>query len=200
MCNLLVRWFIDQLEFELKPSNEPTVHRIIITSMVAYTFLMAVPFVPGVEIGLAVLMILGPKITGLVYLCTLTALCLSFFIGRFIPERTLISFLWDLRLHRASRLLSELQGLEPQQRLSAILQRSPQRFTPFLLKYRYLALMVAVNLPGNIIFGGGGGIAMIAGISRLFTPTRFAIAIALAIAPVPLAWLLFGEYVATWTI
>ena len=198
--NFLVHWLTDQLDFELKPSNEPIVHRVIVMSMTAYTLLTAIPFVPGVEIGLAVLMILGPKITGLVYVCTLAALCLSFAIGRFIPERALISFLNDLHLRKASRLLSELEGLSPQQRLQVMLEKSPKKIVPFLLKYRYLALMVAINLPGNIVIGGGGGIALMAGLSRLFSPPWFLVAIALAIAPIPLAWVMFGDHLADWPI
>ena len=69
--NYLSQWVIEGLDFEITPVNELTVHRIIITSMITYTILMAIPFVPGAEIGLGVMMILGPKIVPLVYLCTL---------------------------------------------------------------------------------------------------------------------------------
>lgn len=192
--NWLTQWFVDRLDFSITPGTEPMVHRIIVLSMAAYTLLMAVPFVPGVEIGLAVLMILGPKISGLVYLCTLASLVLSFMIGRFIPERVLIHFLHDLHLHRAGHLLSELKGLEPEHRLDLMIARSPRRLLPILLHHRYLALLVAVNLPGNIVIGGGGGIALIAGLSRLFKPAAFIMTMAVAIAPVPLAWYFFGVH------
>ncbi len=196
--NFLARWLVDRLDFEITPGNEPIVHRVIVVSMIAYAILMAIPFVPGVEIGLAVLMILGPKIAALVYLCTLAALSLSFIVGRLIPERMLINFLRDLRFHKTSRLLAQLEGLDSQQRLSLMLDRSPKRFIPLLLRYRYLALMAAVNLPGNIVIGGGGGIALMAGLSRLFSPSVFILTVAIAISPVPLAWLMFGENLAEW--
>ena len=188
--NFLTQWFVEWLDFEIRPSNEPMVHRAIVVSMIVYAILMAIPFVPGVEIGLAVLMILGPKIAIFVYLCTLAALSLSFIVGRLIPECMLVNFLRDLRFHKASRLLAQLEGLDSQRRLSLMLDRSPKRFVPLLLRYRYLALMVVI--------GGGGGIALMAGLSRLFSPSVFVLAVAIAISPVPLAWLMFGENLANW--
>jgi uncharacterized membrane protein YdjX (TVP38/TMEM64 family) len=196
--NILVHWFVDRLDFEITPGNEPMVHRFIVVSMIAYAVLMAIPFVPGAEIGLAVLMILGPKIAVLVYLCTLAALSLSFLVGRLVPERILINFLRDLRFHTASRFLARVEGLDSQQRLSLMLDRSPKRLVPLLLRYRYLALMMAVNLPGNIIIGGGGGIALMAGLSRLFSPPVFVVTVVIATAPIPLAWLMLGENFAKW--
>ena len=196
--NLLAHWFVDRLELEITPGNDPMVHRFIVASMVAYTGLMAIPFVPGAEIGVAVLIILGPKIAVLVYLCTVAALSLSFLVGRLVPERTLICFLWDLRFHKASGILAQVEGLDSQNRLSLMLDRSPKRLIPLLLRYRYLALIVAINLPGNIVIGGGGGIALMAGLSRLFSPSGFVVTVAIATLPIPLAWLMFGENIAEW--
>lgn len=196
--NFATDWFTEKLDFELTPYTEPMVHRTIVLSMIAYTFLLALPFVPGVEIGLTVLMVFGPKIVGLVYVCTLLALSLSFLVGRFIPERTLINFLRGLHLQRAANLLTQLEGQDPQARLNYILERSPKKFVPFLLKHRYLGIIVAMNLPGNVIIGGGGGIAMMAGLSRLFSPASFVLTIAIAVSPVPLAWLLFADRIAAW--
>jgi len=50
-----------------------------------------------------------------------------------------------------------------------------------------------VNLPGNILIGGGGGISLIAGASRLFSLPGFLTTIALAVSPLPLAILFFGK-------
>jgi hypothetical protein len=191
--NYLTQWFIEQLNIGVKPSNEATVHRIILVSMLTYAILMSIPFVPGAEIGVAALMILGPDIALFVYLATLAALSLSFFVGRFIPEKILISFLKDLHLHRASQLLSDFEGLDSKQRLNLMVSRSPKRFLPFLLKYRYLALMLAINMPGNIVIGGGGGIALMAGLSRLFTPPMYLLAVAIAVSPIPVVMMIYGN-------
>jgi len=198
IANLLTEWFIDQLKFEITPANEPTVHQILIASMITYTILMAIPFVPGAEIGLAVLMVFGPKIVVFVYLSTLAALSLSFVIGRFIPEKILIQFFKDLHLQRASQFLAVLEGLDSRQRLSLMMNQSPKRILPYLLKYRYLALMLAINMPGNVVIGGGGGIAMMAGLSRLFSPGLYFLTIAIAVSPIPLALLIFGKSFGEW--
>ncbi len=196
--NLLTQWIIDGFDFEITPVNEANVHRLIMTSMIAYAILMAIPFVPAAEIGLAVMMILGPKIVPLVYLCTLISLMLGFLVGRFIPDKALVTLLKDLRLHRASRFLGELESLDASQRLNLILTRSPRRLFPFLIKYRYIALLLAINLPGNIVIGGGGGIAMMAGMSRLFSAPYYFLTIAIAVAPFPLLLVTFGEYFGDW--
>ena len=161
---------------------------------------MALPFVPGAEIGLGIMMILGPKIVPLVYLCTLVSLFLSFMLGRLIPDRALINFLHGLRLRKASLLLTELEGLDSQQRFDLLIERSPKKFVPFLLKYRYLALLIVINTPGNIVVGGGGGIAMSAGMSRLFKPSLFLLTIAIAVSPIPLFLIVFGPEFADWPV
>jgi len=191
--NYLTQWFIVQLSIEVNPSNEPIMHRIILISMIAYTLLMSIPFVPGAEIGVAALMILGPKIALLVYLSTVAAFSLSFAIGRFIPEKILIKFLQDLHLHRMGDMLIEFEGLDSKQRLNLMLSRSPRKFVPYLIRYRYLALMVAINVPGNIVIGGGGGIALMAGLSRLFTPPMYLLAVAIAVSPIPVVMMIYGN-------
>lgn len=198
VANLLARWFIEQLDIEIRPPSEATVQKMIIASMIVYTILIAIPFVPGVEIGLAVIIILGPKIVALVYLCTLIGLSLSFMIGRFIPERVLVNLLRDIRLNKAGNLLASLEGLDSHSRLEAMLKKSPKKFVPVLLKHRYIALMVAINLPGNTVIGGGGGISLMAGLSRLFHPPVFILAVAIAISPTSIAWLVFGEKLTEW--
>jgi hypothetical protein len=60
------------------------------------------------------------------------------------------------------------------------------------LRYRYVALALAVNTPGNSVIGGGGGIMMIAGLSGLFTPAATFLTVAVAVSPVPLAMMFLG--------
>lgn len=198
--NVLTRGLLEGLEFTIRPANEPMLHRVIVTSMVAYVFLMAIPFVPGVEIGLALMMILGPEIVPLVYGCTLTSLCLGFLVGRFLPETMISRFLMDLRLVRAAGFIDSLRGLDSQERLARLLEKSPQRLVPVLLRHRYLSLMIAINFPGNVVLGGGGGLAMVAGISRLFTIPRYFLLVAVAISPIPLSLLVFGDMIGGWPV
>lgn len=136
--NLLSEWIAEQLDFELTPGTEPMIHRIIMASAAAYTILLAFPFVPGVEIGLALIAMFGLRILLLVYLCTLTGLSLSFIVGASIPEKFLFRFVRSLHLKKTSDLLEQLENLDTEQRLQMLLARAPARFIPALIHYRYL--------------------------------------------------------------
>ncbi len=162
-------------------------------SAVAYALLIAIPFVPGVEIGLTLIGVLGPAIVFLVYMSTLAGLSLSFAVGRLISLGALITILDDLQLHRTSQLLRTIEPRSMEDRLAFFVSKAPNRWVPFLLRHRYFALAVVVNLPGNILIGGGGGIALMAGASRLYSLPGFLMTIALAVSPVPLAILFFGQ-------
>ena len=69
---------------------------------------------------------------------------------------------------------------------------APKRVVPVFLKHRSIAIMVALNVPGNAVIGGGGGIALLAGMSGLFTFPRFLASVSLAALPVPLFVILTG--------
>ena len=193
LANIAAEWLVDALRLEIRPSTEDVVHRMITISAVAYTLLIAIPFVPGVEIGLTIIAMLGPAIVFLVYVCTLVGLLTSFVVGRLVPIEGLIVLLNYLHLHRASQLLRTIAPMTMKDRLSFLASKAPNRYLPFLLRYRYLALAVVINLPGNLIIGGGGGIALFAGASRLYSLPGFVATIALAVAPVPLAILILGK-------
>ncbi len=79
-----------------------------------------------------------------------------------------------------------------EQRFEVLIEHAPKRIVPMLLKHRYIAIIVALNVPGNAVIGGGGGIALLAGMSGLFTLPRFVSAVALAALPVPLFVMLGG--------
>lgn len=185
-------WVRGQLTPHLTPSTEPALHRLIMIAIVVYVLLMMLPFVPGIEIGLGMMMTFGPNIAPLVYGATVLALVLSFLIGRLVPQQSIIQIVETLRLNRAGRLLRQLEPLDSNERLEFLLQNASTRIVPFLLRYRFLALMVALNLPGNAIVGGGGGIGLIAGFSGLFTLPGYALAVAIAVSPVPLMVLMSG--------
>lgn len=190
--NLFARWLGHQLEIEVRPSNDHMIHGIIIISLIVYTVLIAIPFVPSVEVGWGLMLLLGADLAPLVYLFTVVGLTVSFMGGRLIPESRLQTFLEDLSLKKASRLVEKLKTLDREQRLSMLLSRAPAKFIPNLLRHRYLAIAVALNIPGNTVIGGGGGISLAAGMSRLFGSWRFVLTLAVAVAPVPLLIVIFG--------
>ena len=190
--NIFSRWLGHQLEIEVRPSNEHMVHGIIIISLIVYTILIAIPFVPSVEVGWGLMLLLGADLAPLVYLFTIVGLSASFMVGRLIPESRLQNFLEELSLTRASQLVGKLKTLDTEQRLSLLLSRAPAKFVPTLARHRYLAVAVALNIPGNTVIGGGGGISLAAGMSRLFGLCRFVLTLAVAVAPIPLLIVLFG--------
>ena len=190
--NIFSRWLGHQLEIEVRPSNEHMIHGIIIISLIVYTALIAIPFVPSVEVGWGLMLLLGADLAPLVYLFTVVGLSMSFMGGRLIPESRLQTFLENLSLTKASRLVEKLRTLDTEQRLSLLLSRASAKFTPNLLRHRYLAVAVALNIPGNTVIGGGGGISLVAGMSRLFGLCRFVLTLAVAVAPVPLLIVIFG--------
>ncbi len=181
-------WVLAHLPGALAEGAHPLRHGLVWGAMLAYVVLLMIPFVPGVEIGLGLMMALGAGIAPLIYLCTVLALTLAFLIGRCLPETRVIALLSRLRLTRMADLLRRLQPLDTEARL-AILTRSSR---PRLLSCRFVILAVALNLPGNFVIGGGGGISLIAGFCRLFSLHGFVLTVALAVAPVPVAIFLFG--------
>lgn len=121
---------------------------------------------------------------------TTAGLGLAFAAGRLIPARSF------------ARVLERLGVAVPDEPLDAAMRRVVARGNSDglrrmgalarLLAYRYLTLGVALNMPGNSVFGGGGGIAVLCGASRQFAWRWFVLTVAVATAPVPLLVLLGG--------
>lgn len=182
----------DALNLTLMPNNEKQVHRLLMLGAVAYIGLLALPFVPGAEIGLAMLTIFGTAIAPLVYAATVLAMMLSYLLGRLLPDKTLVWILSVLHLRKAADLIGRAAALPPNDRLALLMDGSPPRAVAFALRHRYIALALLVNTPGNAVIGGGGGIMMMAGMSGIFAPVQTFIAIAIAVSPVPVAIMAFG--------
>jgi len=193
---LLVNYGVRQLLEMVKTTGtgdaQTILTGVIIASLLLYTILMAVPFVPGVEIGLSLLMIQGATVAPYVFLATFTGLTISFLIGHYLPASVLRKALEDLGFNRASALIARIEPLGREQRLALIRRRLPAWMAKTVVRYRYLTIAIALNIPGNSIIGGGGGIALITGFSGLFSPVATMITFALAVSPVALAVYYFG--------
>ena len=187
-----VHVFRDALDLQIRPDNEQQVHRAIMIGAVAYIVLLAIPFVPGAEIGIALLAGFGSAIAPLVYVCTVAAMMLAFTIGRFLPISALERLLRFLRLRRAAELVARAAPLSTEERVAMLLDGQSKRVLSLAVKYRYAALAVAVNTPGNSVLGGGGGLMIIAGLSGIFTPLSTFVTIVIAVSPVPLAVVFLG--------
>lgn len=163
---------------------------LLVAILLAYALLLAIPFVPGIEVGLAVLAMEGAWIAPFVYLGTVGGLTLAYLAGAHLPYRYLHRIFADLGLHGACRLLDRLEPLNEAERLALIRKPLPAFLARLTLGWRYLLLAFLFNIPGSALLGGGGGIALVAGLSRIFDPRPTILTIVLAVAPVPLlVWL-----------
>jgi uncharacterized membrane protein YdjX (TVP38/TMEM64 family) len=132
-------WLESQLNLHLTPSTEPALHRTIMTAMAVYVLLMMLPFVPGAEIGLGLLVMFGPKIAPLVYAGTVLALMLAFLLGRLVPQRAIVEIFEALRPRRAASLL--------------------RRLVPFLLRHRFIALALSSTFRATPLSAAAAGSA-----------------------------------------
>ncbi|MCU7857139.1 MAG: hypothetical protein KZQ79_15870 [Candidatus Thiodiazotropha sp. (ex Lucinoma borealis)] len=186
LLNVIVSVLIDKLEIQIWPEHLEIVDRAVLLGVILYIGLMAIPFMPGIEMGLALMIMLGPKGVLVVYISTLIALTISFGLGKVFPTHLLVSLLQWLNLTQAAALLKNFDTIPPEERLQFLSKKTSKQSLPLLLKHRYLILALLLNLPGNTLIGGGGGIAMTAGMSRLYSFPKYLFLISIAILPGPI--------------
>ncbi|MBU2934643.1 MULTISPECIES: hypothetical protein [Pacificibacter] len=153
--------------------------------LLVYVLLMAVPFVPGAEIGISLMMLEGGALAPFVYSGTLFGLSLAYFVGRRVDCAVFKQVAMDLRLTGVSDLIDEITPLTGEQRQNFLQARLPKWVPAAVIRYKYVVLGLLLNLPGNALIGGGGGLALIAGFSGLYATKPTALTLAIAVAPVP---------------
>ncbi|NNK77635.1 MAG: hypothetical protein HKP40_02875 [Litoreibacter sp.] len=191
-ANYGVQYITMALSLDATPTGEAMIRKFILVSTALYVVLIAIPFVPGAEIGMTLLSLFGVKVAAIVYFATVAGLSVAYSAGRMIVPTVLVTILAKLGLRRAAAFARQQEDLSEKEWLEALVSRTDKRLIPFLLRNRYVALALLINLPGSALIGGGGGIAMAAGLSRLFAPLPFLLTILIAVLPVPLAVVLLG--------
>lgn len=186
-------WLRDLAVPEMRPMNEPMIHRFVIIALLVFIVTAALPFVPGAEIGFALLLLFGAKAAPIVYVGMLGALVLSFSVATFLPRRPLGAALSWLGLTRLADLATALDNSSPEERRLRFAECFPSSLARRLIDNRYLVLAVALNFPGNSVVGGGGGLAFASGLSGLYAFIPFVAVVACAVAPVPLFFVLMGS-------
>ena len=186
------KWLVSVVGLDTATGIKSRAWQIAVVGLGLYTVLMIIPFMPGIEISLALFAAFGQQIAIPIYLATILALSVSFLIGRLVPLRLIADCLSSFGLRNAGRYVKTLGPMNSRQRLETLVGQAPRRVVPTLLKHRYIAIAVALNVPGNALIGGGGGIALLAGISGLFTFPRFLLTVAVAVLPIPLAIVLMA--------
>jgi len=151
-----------------------------------YAVTLAIPFVAGVEIGFLIMAVFGVKGVIIAYAGTLVGLSLAFAVGRFLSPKMLDVVLQKLGATDNARTLDDAISRATHNSRHGILGK----LGTLVLRYRCLALAILLNCPANAVIGGGGGIALLSGMSRDIHWTRFFLTIALAVAPIPILVLL----------
>lgn len=196
-ANLVADQIIAYLQTSGSAEIQAVITGMLVLILVLYAILIAIPFVPGVEIGLFLLIAFGAPVAPFVLLATITGLSASFILGRFMPISSMCRLLDGIGLKRVCIFMERIEELDPQERLLLITERLPLWIGPNLMRYRYLVIAVGLNVPGNVLIGGGGGIALMAGLSRIFSPMATILTIAVAVSPVALAVYAFGAGILT---
>ena len=161
----------------------------LVGAAIVFALFLAIPFVPGMEIGLAMMMMFGVRGVALVYLATLGGLSISFLVGRWVSLKRLGGILRWLRLERASRLVAQIDDLDRKQRIDLLSSLAPGRWAAMLVKRRHVMLAILLNMPGNAVLGGGGGIGFLMGASGLLSYPWYLVTVSIAILPFPLFFL-----------
>ena len=168
----------------LKSTKDQLGGEVLIVGGIVYLLLLSRPFVPGVELGLLLMCLFGREGIVFVYLATVGGLLLAFTVGRCVPKPCILC--WLRKLGMIAIAQDPPDWMEATLKHSKLGQKLPHRFSSSLIRYRYLMLAILFNLPGNSLLGGGGGIALICGMSRVFQWKWFVLTVVLVTAPVPL--------------
>ena len=158
---------------------------VLIAGGIIYSLLLSLPFVPGVELGILLMCTFGKMGIVFVYFATVAGLSLAFLFGRLIPRGWIESGLE--RLGDSQSCSGQSDEIEKMADcLSVGRKHIPPWIKTCLVKYRYLTVAILVNLPGNYIVGGGGGISIACGTSRRVSWKWFFVTVVLAVSPVPI--------------
>ena len=156
----------------------------LLASALMLAVLLGLPFVPSVEMGLLMMTVFGREGAVAAWLATIAGLSLSHAAGRYMPADRVHHWLDRHGLLPADSDPGEspMAGMLERLRLSG---RKGYRIATFLLRHRYLLFALLINMPGNSVLGGGGGIALVSGFARLYRWPPFLLTVAIASLPIP---------------
>jgi len=147
-----------------------------------YMLLLSIPFLPGVELGLILMCLVGSKMVMIIYISTVLGLSLSFAAGRWLPSRYIQNILEKLGLSSTKDQDVSIDNLINRQAEKVL----GLRMMRYVQEKPYWVIALLLNLPGNFILGGGGGIALLNGLNHRISGKYFVLTVALATLPLPL--------------
>ncbi len=144
---------------------------ILIALCLLYALVLALPFVPAIELGLLAMVLFGKPGAIVAWIATVVGLNIAYGVGRCIGSNL---------------------GEPGRKRLPAVVVRCLDRLTNsrFHRLVPLLTLALLLNLPGNTAVGGGGGISMAYGATGALAWPMFAVVVTVATSFVPLLFLL----------
>ncbi|MEM9532885.1 MAG: hypothetical protein AAGA23_18335 [Pseudomonadota bacterium] len=157
--------------------------QLLITSGVVYALLLALPYMPGMELGLLIMMVFGRAGAITAWLATVVGLNLAFAVGLYLRGHLSNSPLAQRWRHRAETFETDRDAAVGRYPFTARLAATLRRRKGIS---DYLLLALLFNLPGNIVLGGGGGIALLAALSGRLHWRGFALTVMLATSVIPL--------------
>tara|TARA_R110001592_G_scaffold64165_1_gene196973 strand:+ start:14080 stop:14655 length:576 start_codon:yes stop_codon:yes gene_type:complete len=165
----LYQFSISESEFiNLFNTNEYiNIYIVLVVSSVIYAFLLAIPYFPGIEVGIAIMIIFGTFGVISVYIATTLGLLAAFLLGK--------------KLRKNNRPNDHFRKI--------IISETTEKLSTYSPMF---TLMILLNLPGNIVLGGGGGIAMSYGYYRKLSTLKFLISLMIATSPIPILLAVFG--------
>lgn len=160
----------------------------LITLSVVYALLLAIPGVPGLEVGVVIIALFQELGIFVMWGCTVVGLNIAFLLGRRLPRARLEQLLKPKDLDE-SKLPDFVLG--ETDTITLVLERNA--VGRWLLRRtgrpggwrRYLLIGALLNMPGNFIIGGGGGIGMFAGTSHDLNWAPFLLTTVIAAAIIP---------------
>jgi hypothetical protein len=166
-----------------EPSSNLNMGMLLLAGLL-YLVVLSIPYVPGIEIGILIMVLFGPIGALIAYLATVGGIVLAFAAGRTLPASLTCRWLERIGLSTlASSPEATIRNLTVEGNSSRF---NAARLGRVLLSNRHIALTVCLNLPGNSALGGGGGIGLLCGLGRTFNWKEFVATVIVAVSPVPI--------------
>jgi len=145
----------------LQARDYPLLWILIVTSSL-YALALAVPFLPAVELGWMIMAAFGKPAIFSIWFATPIGLLVAFALGYWMRE-------WPW----VGRLRGRFQSRVEQATGTGFGDRALRFADRRIASHPYWVLVVLINMPGNWLIGGGGGIGILAGASGMYHPLRY---------------------------
>lgn len=156
---------LDYLNFE----NETIPISYLVIGTILYSLVLIIPYFPSLEIGLVMMIWFQEPGVIIIYSATVLSLTIAYLVGSKMKRNNFFN-----------EMFNHLIKFKVTDQLSK--------------KHPYLSLVFLLNMPGNTVLGGGGGIAMNFGHNSYLSFPKFFTGCAIATSPLPIIFLI-GNFI-----